>query len=627
MSRSGDERGGRLTAPASGRTGRPGPPRRSVSLGVRHALAAVALSVSLGLFPAPALGQATVAPGSSAPTLTPEVQRSLLRLQEEWLQWTSAFYVDDEKRANAVVDDLLATTERLGMRGLPDLAAGALVQAVEAARKGDADSAALALATAGRLDPGRPETAFAAAEVAGLEKRYAAMLVEYAKGYARLPDLLLARRLVLHDLLLWTLASLLLSGGLFLALEMVVRGPTLLRALSGWIGEHLFSGPAPLVVAVAMVVLLWPLVLPFGLLWVVLYWSVLLWSYASGGERVVLALLWLLTGLAPITVSAVREQVALSLSPPVRAMESVAEGRLYGGLFTDLGVLAAVLPGEPAVRHFMADLHARLGQGNEARRLYEEVLEAEPHNSAAMVDLGAYYFNRGDYGNAVSLFQQAAALMPQSAVPQFDLSLAYAESYLYDEQHQALQEARRIDDLRVTRWLSRPERQRVVTVNGGIARIGEIRNLLRAEWSGTRGEATEAPALALLRRIRPLILVLLLAVAAIVLQLTVGRAAGRRSDPADEASRAPGSGGTLGILSAILLPGLPSARRGRPLRAYLALLLPTALALGLLGAFGHVGYSLPWRYDPGGRFLGLAVLSAFAVLLVVRVANALKGRA
>ncbi len=584
-------------------------------------------ALALALAAAPAGAQGTVVPGSPAPTLTPGVQQSLLRLQEDWLQWTTAFYVDDEKRAADVLQDLLATTEHLGMRGLPDLAAGALVQAVDAARQGEAERAALALAAAERLDPGRPETAFAAAEVARWEGRYGTVLAEYARGYLRLPHLLLARRLAAHDLTLWGLASLLLAGWMFLALAMAVRGPALLRTITAWIGQHLLAGPAPLVVALAIAALLWPLVLSYGPLWLALYWSLLLWSFASGGERVVFVLLWLLVGLAPAAVSEVRQQVALSLSPPMRAMESVAEGRLYGGLFTDLGVLVAVLPAEPAVRHFMADLYARLGQWTDARRLYEEVLDAEPDNTAVIIDLGVYYLNRGDYGNAVALFQQAAALSPRSAVAEFDLSLAYAESYLYDEQHQALQEARRIDDLQVTRWLERPERRRVVTVDGGIARIAEIREMLRAEWSGTRGETGEAPALALLRRIRPLLLLLVVAVAALVLQLTAGRRAPRPGGAAERLVEAPGSGGVLGAVASIFLPGLSSAARGRPLRAYGALLVPTALALALLGAFGHLGYSLPWRYDPGSWFLGLTLGSALVLVVAVRVTNVLRGRA
>ncbi len=620
MSRNEDER--RAWRARAARPPRSAARRRRALVGP----AVLAAVLAAGLASPPAGAQTPVAPGSPGPTLTPEVQQSLLRLQEDWLQWTTAFYVDDERRAASILGDLIATTEHLGMRGLPDLAAGALVQAVDNARTGEAERAALALATAERLDPGRPETAFAGAEVARWQGRYGTMLVEYARGYLRLPHLLLARHLVLHDLLLWGLTSLLLSGGLFLALEMALRGPALLRTLTGWIAGHLFAGPAPLVVAAAIALLLWPLALPYGLLWLVLYWSLLLWSYASASERVVFALLWLLTGLAPIAVSQARERVALSLSPPVRAMESVAEGRLYGGLFTDLGVLTAVLPSEPAVRHFMADLYARLGQWSDARRLYEEVLEAEPDNTAVIVDLGAYYLNRSAYGNAVALFQKAAALSPGSAVAEFDLSLAYAESYLYDEQHRALQEARRIDDLQVSRWLDRPERQRVVTVDGGIARIGEIRELLRAEWSGTRGEATEAPALAVLRRIRPLMLLAVLAVAAVVLQLTAGRNAPRPRGPLGDLAEGPGSAEAPAGLASVFLPGLASAARGRPVRAYGALLVPTSLAVALLGAFGKLGYSLPWRYDPGSWFLGLVIGSALALVVAFRAASVLRRR-
>ena len=104
--------------------------------------------------------------------------------------------------------------------------------------------------------------------------------------------------------------------------------------------------------------------------------------------------------------------MAVALSPPAQAMESLQEHRLYGSLFSDLGVLRSVLPESVAVKHLLADVHRSLNQWELARSLYRQVLEAEPNNTSALLDLGDYSFLKGDFSSAIQSFQKAAAADP-----------------------------------------------------------------------------------------------------------------------------------------------------------------------------------------------------------------------
>lgn len=549
-------------------------------------------------------------PATPAPELTPQVQESLLQLQDGWLQWAGALYGSDPDRAREVADGLLATAERLGMRRLPDLSTGALVQAVESAREGEIERSALALETAERLDPGRPETAFAASKLARLRGDWLSAVAELVRGYARLPRMDLEWRLSLHDLFLWLIGSLLLACALFVALQMAVRGPALVRDLAEFLGRRLPALPRPILLAMAAVLILWPLALPAGMLWLAVYWSLLLWGYLGAPERVVVVGAWLLLATAPMMIEEARERVALDLSPPVRALHCAARGRLYGGLFTDLGILPGALPGSAAVEHFLADLNASLGQWDEARLGYESVLGKEPENVAALVNLGAYYYHRGDYGNSVAKFREAAALDPDGALvgpaAYFDLSLAYTASYLFDEQTEALSEARRIDNVQVYEWMRRPDRPRIITVDGGVARIPEIERALRREW---RAPVEVSRGLELLRRGRPALILLLLASLAMAFHAV---ARGRRRAAGDMAARRSATGRWLPML----VPGLSSAAMGRGLRAYLALVLVAAPVL-FLAARGGLCYPVPWHYEPDGWFL--PALAGLALVLVAGV--------
>ncbi len=553
-------------------------------------------------------------PRSGAPVLTRATEETLARLQDAWLQWTTALYGSNAERALGVVDDLLSTADQLGMERLPDLAAGAMVQAVESAREGETERAALALTAAERLDPGRPETAFAEAEVARAEGKLVERLTAQARGYVRLFGNGLLRTPVLVNLGLWGLVSLLVAGTLFLGLLLLTDGRAVLNDLGVAIAGRLPRVPGPLIQVLILVALLWPLLLPWGPVWLVLYWSVLLWRRTSPSKRVVLATLWLCLGLVPWAADRGRETLGLRTSPPVQAMESVVQGRLYGNLFLDLRSLSTALPNSPAVDQFLGDLHVRFGQWDAARRRYEKVLEAEPDNVSAMIDLGAYYLTQGDHGNAVAMFQKAASIDSRSAAAQFDLSVAYAESYLYDEQRQALDQARSIDDRQVTRWMRRPDRQRVVTTEGGFDRVPEIEAELAATWEPTGADPSW---LERLGELRSVLAVAAFAVVALILltvleRLTVGADPSRR--PA-RLLRPPSSP----ILTA-LLPGFGAACQDRGLAAFLSMLVPAALLVALIaGAGAGFGYPVPWRYDPGDWFLLWPATAAFVVLIAWRI--------
>ena len=69
-------------------------------------------------------------------------------------------------------------------------------------------------------------------------------------------------------------------------------------------------------------------------------------------------------------------------------------------------MLRAVLPESVAVKHLLADVHRSLNQWELARALYRQVLEAEPNNATALLDLGDYSFIKGDFSSAIQSFQK-----------------------------------------------------------------------------------------------------------------------------------------------------------------------------------------------------------------------------
>ncbi len=531
--------------------------------------------------------------------MTASVRQTLKQLEEQWLEW---IVENDPRKAEQTVDDLLDTARQIGMRRLPDLSAGALARAVQAAKQRDFARARLSLAAAEEFDPGRPETAFAESTVARLQGDWLKAATARLRAYPRMLSSPLERYLWLLNLLMWSLVLLLVAGGLFLAVQMLTKGTSLYQDLTGLFGRKLPRGVA---LAAAFVALVWPVLLPYGAVWLPLYWSVLLWGYTSTSERVVLVSLWLLVGASPMVLDAQRQRVAVALSPPAQAMQSLEEHRLYGSLFSDLGVLRSMLPESIAVKHLLADVHRSLGQWDLARSLYRQVLEKEAENTSALLNLGAYAFLKGDFGGAIQSFQKAAVADPGNAAAQYNLSQAYSESYMFDEQKVALRKAQEVDLARVNSWMANTQ-QRVVTVSGGMARIPEIRRELLQAWGGARKAGTD-----LFRRVLSLLVALSFILVATVLHLA-RRPQGYAEQPAEVFPE-----GAFDRWGRILLPGVASAEIGEGGKSYLAILIPTAFLM--LPWLGKLGVRVPWRYDPGTLLSWVIAILGLALYFAVRL--------
>jgi tetratricopeptide (TPR) repeat protein len=552
------------------------------------------------LLPAGAAGEAS-SPQVTGVEMTAPVRQTLKQIEEQWLDW---IVQTNPQQAERSVSELLDIARQLGMQRLPDLAAGAVARAVQSAEQKNFARARWEIAAAERFDPGRPETAFAEAKVDWLQGNYLGAVAARLRAYPRIFLHPLERYLWLLDLLFWVLILLLVTGGLFLAVQMLTKGTSLFEDLADLFGRKL---PRPVAYLLAGVALLWPLALPYGPIWLVLYASVLLWGYASASERAVMIALWLLVGAAPLLVELQRRQVAVALSPPGLAMQSVQDHRLYGSLFADLGVLRGVLPQSVAVKQLLADVHRMLNQWDLARALYKQVLEAEPSNAAAMIDLGDYSFLKGDFSSAIQSYQQAAAADPRNPAAPYNLSQAYSDSYNFDEQRNALKRAQDLDLARVNHWMAN-QQQRVVALPGGIDRIPEIRRELAASWAGR--EVRSGPP-EVLRRGLSVLVSLGLALIALTLHLA------RRPFGYTERSSEVFPEGAFDRWGRILLPGVASAEVGEGVRSFLALLVPTALLM--LPLLGRLGTTIPWRHDPGNLPSWIVAILGLAIYLGVRL--------
>ncbi len=574
----------------------------SLRIGVRRRAAAACLAALVAIAGAPPAG----AQSSGAPAgfeLTRGVQLSLARLQELWLQWIGATLQDNRSRADETLRSLSSAAREVGFLYLPDLALGASAQARASAAAGRFDRAALQLEAAEMLDPGRPETSFAAAAVARARGDWGSVLIALGQGMARTwraPEGAPARA----SLLLWVFVVLLAASALFVLLLVALHGWSAARALREWLAVSL---PGWLASTLVLLVLVGPLALPAGPFLFLLVWSALLWAFLRRGERLVLVAAWALAAIAGPVAERTEAGLALAQSPPMRAWSSFEQGRLYGSFFSDVQVLRAALADEPAALEFVADLHRTLGQWDLARTYYRRVLLEQPDNIPVMLNLGAFYFRKGDLALANAYFERGTRTPVPSAAAWYNLSLGYSDAYLFDESKSALGKAREIDGSAVDAWIATSNPDRVLTFNGSLASLGRVRAALLATWRDSGEEKAAA------RHSWWAAAAVLVALLAALGFDKVRRRRGLRATPV---AVKPAAESTVGRWLRALLPALAAAEAGSGPLAIAHLAVPTALLL-LPSAF-RLGGDLPLPGWPGSALLtGLAILLAVTYLALL----------
>ena len=534
--------------------------------------------------------------------LTSSVRAKLATLQEVWLQWDSAFLRSDQDEAERATSVLLATASDLGMSRLPDLSVAILARALEAAGRGNVEPTRWALAMAEKLDPGRPETRFAGAAVSRIEGKYLGMFADLWRGYSRMArdSFLLADWT--ENLLIWSLTTLLLCGGLFLCLQIVVHGGAVVRDLTSVFTRGL---PVALSYALALLCSIWPILLPSGWRWLLLYWAVLLSRYASRSERVVVAAVVVLLLATPSVLRGQQDRVGVDWSASMRAVRGLETGRLYSGLFKDVELLLRALPENAAVVQLAADLHLGLGQTEFARTIYQQLLEEQPRNAAVHNNLGAYHYLRREYGEAIEHLETAMSIEPETAEPYYNLSQVHGENPVaIEEAVRALNKARQLAPERVAEW-QKLERMYVSLRPSDSALFDEIRNALIGASRAESAKVEASPwTTAAGRRSLPLLGCLLIAGILLVL---VSRIEGRPSSSATNVSL---------HLTLVAVPGLASMRLGLGFRAFGALLLVLAPVVLLRAA--SLGYRVQWGFLPSSLIPWFLAGVALTVLFAVR---------
>jgi tetratricopeptide (TPR) repeat protein len=241
------------------------------------------------------------------------------------------------------------------------------------------------------------------------------------------------------------------------------------------------------------------------------------------------------------------------------------------------------------VTQLVADLHATLKEWASAQVLYTNIIQVEPENGSALVNLGVCYFNQDDYTRAMEYFQKATQIEQSAAMARFNMSQTLSDLYRFSEAERELGIAQSLSAPLVRQWLRTAAQERVVIMDGGLRRADEIRRELAASWRSDEADARWS-------KFSPSVVSLPLALAFVVIAVALHFVVRKSSKTSALRFRLMAPPGTY---RALFLPGISEAEDGYPLLAYGALV----IVVGLIGLplAGEVGYRLPWIYSTGNQ--------------------------
>lgn len=404
-----------------------------------------------------------------------------------WPQATAALDTGDIQLAQQKLDQLLELGRNLGISRFPLYAqsAASLARQIHHAQPSNKQAIDWAAAAAQKLDSKDPSVAFAVADLAFERSDWGGAVKALAGGVAKSFAEPTARSMTRADLVTVIAIAVLGTAGLLgIALFSRHSRPTAHDFREVFSEKWGLSSTTASVLALAALVL--PLFLWLGPTWVLVYWYVIFFAYASVSERVAIVVLLLLMSVIPVALDWSVYRVVGSTSPIVRAATATDIAIYHPENVRRMRELVAIIPGEAKLQLLLGGLEFQIGDEQQASVHYREAIKLDARLGGAYVNLGNLDFLHNEFRASVTNYEKAIQATPALSIAYFNIAAASGELYDYARQGQMLEEARKRDRARVQKLIASPPAQKIVMYNLPIEEAWELSERLAA-----KGQARE----------------------------------------------------------------------------------------------------------------------------------------
>jgi tetratricopeptide (TPR) repeat protein len=364
-------------------------------------------------------------------------------IEQAWFRLTQSLEKFTADTLKERTEELLQVAAKAEIQRLTPQALALVAQS-----RAETPSRAEAILTqASRLDPESPEVWFSMADVRLGRFNFGSGLAALFRGLlALLGD---PRLKPLVD------ASALLSAVVGLAIAFVIWGVLVMRRSVPRLWHDLSETGAQWSlgangVVLGLLIIALPLFAGGDPAWVVVWLFALCWAYLPPLQKAIGAIGLLLIAAMPTLVELGFRNITHPPNAILEATAILADHRYSPQIFEDLESVQDVFVTDPEYHLLVGDLNRQFGQLDAAGMAYREGLRIAPRHAALSEALGTVHYLEGDYNAALQGLQTANETGYDPVVANYNLYLAYAQTYHFKESEEAMAAARQANEHRLT---------------------------------------------------------------------------------------------------------------------------------------------------------------------------------
>jgi hypothetical protein len=376
-------------------------------------------------------------PGAAALGLpTDRVRNS--DVEQTWFKLVQALDKKEPETARERLEELMVLAGKLDLWRMPQ---HALALTARASTLAPAEAESL-LVYATRLDPASAEAWASLAAVRFKRLRLGSGTAATVSAISSLVGDQRLRVSVVPSALLSLLTGSLIGFSLWAALA-IGHVASRLWHDAGELASHLRLGSNGPVLAVFIFAL--PLFAGGDPFWAILWVLALCWAYLTPGRKVLMAAGMLLVAMTPTLTELSFRDLAHPPGIVEEASYALTDHRYEPALIDELAALSDLFGEEPLYHRLMGDCYRQFGLLDTAVWAYREGLRSAPQNGSIAMSLGVVMYMQGDYNAALQAFQAARDNGFNSALANYNLSLAFAQTYHFRESEEAMAAASKAD--------------------------------------------------------------------------------------------------------------------------------------------------------------------------------------
>ncbi len=203
-----------------------------------------------------------------------------------------------------------------------------------------------------------------------------------------------------------------------------------------------------------LIVFFLPVFLGFSVLPVCIYWLILLFSYHSKKERLIITGAFLLFSLMPLVISGSCFSLYISRSDVIQLLWKANHGYWDQTVMEKLEKYSEEHPEDQDVLFSAGLLHKKEMNYRTSRKYYDKLIGINPGFYKAYINLGNVCLATENWDEAVEKYKTAISIKPSlSAAAHFNLTRAYQQKFMFREAEEELAKAKKIDSSRIDSYL------------------------------------------------------------------------------------------------------------------------------------------------------------------------------